>query len=104
MNTIENTTTNPNIKTIHLSDLAIQVPTEMEPEKITQAFQLYLEEHPEIITQVTRKAHSYLPKEEKTWASVAKKFRENAMGKEAGEAMEKARQEFRETFAIGDNF
>ena len=105
MNTVEIGRENSaNLKTINLSELfsglTIQVPADIETNRIEQAFKLYLEEHPEVISRVTEIARSKPP----TWASVAQELKRNAMGKEAGEAMEKARKEFRETFAIGDNF
>ncbi len=72
-----------NLKTINLSDLfsglTIQVPAEIEKNRIEPAFKLYLEEHPEVISRVTQIARSEPPDE--TWASVAQELKKNAMGK-----------------------
>ena len=88
-----------NIKNTTTISLNLELPVSNTP-NIEEAFQYYFQEHPEIITQIL----TYRKPEpaNKTWASVAQKFRENAMNKEAGEAMETARKELRETFAIGD--
>ncbi len=65
MNTIEIGRENSaKLKTINLSDLfyglTIQVPAEIEKNRIKQAFKLYLEEHPEVISRVTQIASSEL--------------------------------------------
>ena len=99
MNTISATKTS----SLHLS-LDVQIPPHINTSylppnaEIQNAFNIFLRDNPQILEQVLKK---FQPKGK--WAKVMKRIEEKAMGKAAGIEMEKAREEFRETFAIGDN-
>jgi len=108
METIKSTTANTkNFITVRLSALDVPVPVniELSPNvNIQAALEKYLQQHTEIIAQILREQTSK-PQPKGKWAAIAKRLStQNTLSPEAGKALKKGIAEFRETFAIGDNF
>jgi hypothetical protein len=108
MKTTESTTTNTNhFTTIHLSALNVPVPANIEfPSNVNiqAALEHYLRQHTEVMAQILREQMSK-PQPKGKWAEAAKRLStQHTLSPEAGKALKKGIAEFRETFAIGDNF